>query len=95
VKQTRKLVRLLKEKNLKHQTYESPFYLTAMFIIFVDDTTTLIPCCNVGDIDTHIQFVCYKIFDWFTNNRLKLNVFKTKCMFFALKTVYCQNYNWM
>jgi hypothetical protein len=68
----------LKEKNLKHQTYESPFYLTAIFIVFVDDTAALIPCCNVGEIDTPIQSVCYTIFDWFTNNILKLNMFKTK-----------------
>ena len=50
------------------------------FILFADDTTALIPISNAYAI----QNECDKIFDWFRDNRLQLNVTKTKCMLFTL-----------
>jgi hypothetical protein len=52
----------------------------AHFVLYADDTTCL----------THpskLQLICNAVYDWFTRNRLAVNIGKTKVMFFSLCNV--------
>lgn len=58
----------------------------ARFVLFADDTTSLIPCPRNTNA-SHIDTVCYKIARWFRVNRLALNLLKCKCIYFTLRKI--------
>jgi hypothetical protein len=59
----------------------------ARFVLFADDTTSLIPCPRNIDITHNIDMICSKISVWFCTNRLVLNLMKCKCIYFSLREI--------
>jgi hypothetical protein len=58
----------------------------ARFVLFADDTTSLIPCPRNSNT-SHIDTVCSNIAFWFRVNRLALNLLKCKCIYFTLRRI--------
>ena len=61
------------------------------FILYCDDTS-LLTTCSVNTLTDDFQFFnshLVKITNWLCNNKLSLNILKTKCMAFKGRRKFC------
>ena len=55
-------------------------------IMFADDTNLFYSHHNIKELFTTVNKELQKLGDWFTSNKLSLNIKKTKYTFFSIKT---------
>ena len=74
--------------------YDLPSHLnknTSKFCLYADDTAIFVRSQNVNEINRILNDELAKVSDWLNNNKLTLNVKKTKVMLFGSKIKLSRN----